>query len=114
MPRDQQQLPVAPTESSMPVAVKVKNVLTVNRCRTGKSNLAALWELLDLILEASAIAQNLDPEIADLAMLPALAIAERVGLPDAALYRMRESAVAEANRIAARRSHRRATVRVDR
>jgi hypothetical protein len=82
----------APSPPAKPVADNVKIRKDLRAAPPG------LWQALDLILEAAAFAQSLDREIADLAMLPALAIGERVGIPDDVVYRMRESAFAEARR----------------
>jgi hypothetical protein len=57
-----------------------------------------LWRLLDLILEAHAVALDLDPEVAGCAMMTALALGERLGLSDSVVYRMAESAAGDVRR----------------
>jgi len=58
----------------------------------------ALWQALDLLLEASALIQDHDSELAGLTMLSTIAVAERVGLPDKALHFMWQSVCAAAKR----------------
>lgn len=58
----------------------------------------ALWRFLELVLDASAILYDYDAEIADLAMLAALAAADRLALSDEIAYRLRDSALAEVRR----------------
>jgi hypothetical protein len=57
-----------------------------------------LYLTLDLILEAVAVAQPLHEEVAHFATLAALVTGERLGLSDMVVYRMRDSAIAEAKR----------------
>jgi hypothetical protein len=57
-----------------------------------------LWGVLDLILDAYAIALNCDREVARLTIMTALALGERLRLSDEIVYRMLESAVAERRR----------------
>jgi hypothetical protein len=69
---------------------------------------APLWGALDLILGAYAIALIYEPEAAHFAMMTALVIGERLGLSDHIVYRLAESAAAEARASHHRRSRKRA------
>jgi hypothetical protein len=55
----------------------------------------ALWRVLDLLLMASAVALDSEPQIAGFAMLVAIPVGSRLGLAPTALRLMRESAAAE-------------------
>src|ERR1700733_3629458 len=78
------------------------NASTINHETTGDGASdevqSRLYRALDLILEAVAVAQPLNEEVAHFAMLAALVAGERLGLRDEAVYRMRDSAIAEAKR----------------
>lgn len=55
----------------------------------------ALLRFLDLTIEASALVFEADGDIAGFAMMAALVAAEKLGISDAAAYRMRDSALSE-------------------
>jgi len=54
-----------------------------------------LWRVLDLLLMASAVALDSEPQFADFAMLAAIPVGHRLGLSPAVVGLMRESAAAE-------------------
>jgi hypothetical protein len=54
-----------------------------------------LWLLLDVILDAYAIALNCDPQVTNLAVMAAFALGGRLGLSDHVLYCLMQSAAAE-------------------
>ena len=54
-----------------------------------------LWLLLDVILDAYAIALNCDPQVTNLAVMAAFALGGRLGLSDHVLYCLMQSAAAD-------------------
>lgn len=58
----------------------------------------ALWLLLDVILDAYAIALKCDPQVTNLAVMAAFALGGRLGLSDHVLYCLMQSAAAETRR----------------
>ena len=56
---------------------------------------AALWLLLDVILDAYAIARKCDPQVTNLAVMAAFALGGRLELSDHVLYCLMQSAAAE-------------------
>jgi hypothetical protein len=65
--------------------------------RTDREALA-LWRFLDLVLYAYALSCDIDADVANFAMLAALAVGDRLALSENAVRMMRDSAVAEARR----------------
>ncbi len=57
-----------------------------------------LWKVLDLILEAYAVAVIYELDVASFALMTALALGDHLGLPESAVHRMSQSAAAAAKR----------------
>jgi len=58
----------------------------------------ALWRYLDHVLAAHALSHEVDDDLADVALMAATAVADRLRLSDDILHMMRASALAEAMR----------------
>jgi hypothetical protein len=95
-PRKRNQLPVELTKAEEPVSVLVNEGSTVNRAST--ENQSGLMRVFELIIEAAALAQLFNEEVAHFTMLAALVTGERLGIPDKVANRMRDDALNEAMR----------------
>jgi hypothetical protein len=60
-------------------------------------NTDSLWGVLDSVLDVYAMALPCEPEVAGFAMMTALALGERLGLPDRVVHLMGQSAAAAAS-----------------
>jgi hypothetical protein len=98
------QLPVVVTNAGESRTVIVNEGSMAKRAST--ENQSGLFRVFELIIEAAALAQPLNEEVAHFAMLAALVTGERLGIPDEVVNRMRDTAIAEAKRGEAGKSRR--------